>query len=362
MKTYLIPLVPGPTRIAPEVLAAFNTDYGSSDIEKDFYELYEDSQKKMQEILNTKNKIALMTGEAMVALWAGLKSCLIPGDKVLSIGTGVYGYAISQMAHTIGCEVEEVGFGYDEIADPNKIEDAIKRFHPKMVTMVHCETPSGTLNPVAEVGQLVKQHSVPLFYVDAVASAGGAEVRVDDWGIDICVSGSHKCLSAPANIGIVSVSERSWKIIDFVEYKGYDALATWEDALENHWFPYTPPWHSIAAINIACQLILDEGLENVYQRHQKAAEYCRTRLQEMGLSLYPAKPEYSSPTVTAVKVPKELRWDFINNKLRKRGMVVGGSLGKLATKVFRIGHMGSQANLDLLEHGMDLLEYVILSQ
>ena len=361
MITYLIPLVPGPTRVAPEVLAAYQTDYGSPDIEKDFYELYHDTQLKIRKIIGTRNKIAIMTGEAMVGLWAGLKSCLVPGDKLLSIANGIFGYGIADMARSLGCEVEVVGFEYNEAIEVNQIEEAIRNFHPKMVTMVHCETPSGIINPVEEVGQIIKQCSVPLFYVDAVSSAGGTEVKVDDWGIDICLIGSQKCLSAPPDIGMISVSERSWEIIEHIDYKGYDALAPWEEALEHEWFPYTPSWHSLAAINKACDLILKEGLDHVFQRHLKAADYCRKRLLAMGLTLFPVDEKISSPTVTAVNVPQKITWQYLNKRLRARGMVIGGSLGKLANKVFRIGHMGSQANLDLLEHGMDILEYVLLS-
>ncbi len=360
MKTYLIPLVPGPTRVAPEVLSAYQTDYGSADLEMDFINLYEETQDKVRKILNTENKIALMNGESMVGLWGALKSCLIPGDKVLAVATGVFGYGFGYMARSIGCEVHEVAFDYNEAADVNKVEDAIKKFHPKMVTMVHCETPSGTINPVAEVGEIVRQHSVPLLLVDAVSSAGGMELKVDDWHIDLCVVGSHKCLSAPPNIGIVTYNERAWKIIDYIEYRGYDALGPWESALDLKWFPYTPSWHSTATINKACQLILDEGLKNVFKRHQKAAHYCQQRILDMGLKLYPASESISSPTVTAVEMPTSIKWNNLNNKLRARGMVVGGSLGKLAGKVFRIGHMGQQANLDMLEHGMDILEYVLL--
>jgi aspartate aminotransferase-like enzyme len=360
MKTYLIPLVPGPTRIAPEVLGAFQADFGSADLEPDFIDLYQDTQNKLRKIICTNNKFALMTGEAMVVLWGALKSCLMPGDKLLAVATGVFGHGIAYMARSIGCEVEVVDFEYDQCASIDKIEEAIKRLHPKMVTIVHCETPSGTINPIEQIGELIKKYSVPLYLVDAVSSAGGMELKVDDWNIDLCVIGSHKCFSAPPSVGIVSVSERAWKIIDYIEYHGYDALASWEEALEIKWFPYTPFWHAISALNKSCQMVLNEGLKNVYKRHQKAAEYCRKRIVEMGLTLFPVNEKIASPTVTAVKIPMDIKWNFLNAKLRARGMAVGGSLGKLAGKVFRIGHMGQQANIDLLEHGMDILEYVLL--
>jgi len=360
MKTYRLPLMPGPTAIAQEVLNAYHTDYGSADAEPEFFELYEATQANLQKIMRTKNQIALMNGEAMVGLWAALKSCLQPGDRVLAIATGVYGYGIGDMARSLGCHVETVGFNHDEAADPNRVESALKKFQPKMVTMVHCETPSGILNPAAEVGQLVKKYAVPLFYMDAVSSVAGATVNTDAWGIDLCLAGTQKCLSAPPEVGIVSVSETAWEIIRQVNYQGYDALAPWEHALSNRWFPYTLSWHSTAALNTACTLILSEGLERVFQRHREVAEYCRTRLKEMQLLLFPMDEEYSSPTVTAVKMPGNIDWITLDGKLRSRGLALGNSLEQLSGKVFRIGHMGQQANFELVEHGMDILEYILL--
>ena len=297
----------------------------------------------------------------MLALWGALKSALIPGDKVLSLANGVCGYGIAEMARTRGCEVEVVGTEYNAALDLNLIEEKIKSFRPKCVTMVHCETPSGLLNPVQEVGELIKKHNVPLFYVDAVSSVGGTEVKVDDWGIDLCLVGSQKCLSSLPDVAIVSVSKKAWKIINYIDYRGYDTLVPWQNALENQWFPYTLSWHSIAGINQSCQLLLDEGLENAFKRHREVAEYCRNRIKEMGLSLFPENENICSPTVTAVRVPEKLTWAYLNKRLRARGMAVGGSLGKLENKVFRIGHMGSQADMDIVEHGMDILEYILLS-
>ncbi len=123
-------------------------------------------------------------------------------------------------------------------------------FRPKMVTAVHCETPSGTLNPVAAIGSLVKAHDVPLFYVDAVSSAGGAPLDVDDWRIDLCLVGTQKCLSALPDLGIVAVSERAWQAVAEVGYQGYDALAPWRTALADRWLPYTPSWQAMAALNV----------------------------------------------------------------------------------------------------------------
>ena len=359
METYRIPMVPGPTSVAAEVLAAYQKNYGSPDLEPEYYELYERTEKQLQELLRTKNRVAIMSGEAMVVLWGALKSVLRPGDRVVSVATGVFGYGIADMARSCGADVTLAGFDYDEIADPNRVEEIVRKVRPKMVTAVHCETPSGTLNPVAEIGEIVKRYEVPLYYVDAVSSAAGAPLEVDEWGIDLCLVGTQKALSAVPDLGIVSVSERAWQEIGEVGYQGYDALAPFETALEKRWFPYTPNWHGLAALNVALSRVLDEGIENVWRRHETTAQICRDGLRRLGLELYPRQESACSPTVTAVKVPDKLTWPELDRRLRERGMAVGGSLGPLAGLVFRLGHMGRQANPTLVEKALAVLGEVL---
>ena len=359
MLTYDIPLVPGPTHVPESVRRAYMTDYGSADLEPEYSQLYAAVQEQLREILSTRNKIAMMTGEGMIALWGALKSCIQPGDRVLAVSTGVFGHGIGEMAASLGAEVQWVPFGYDEILQPEPVEEAIRAFQPKMVTAVHCETPSGTLNPVGEVGALVRAHDVPLYYVDTVASAAGVPVLTDAWRIDLCLIGTQKALSAFPDLAGIAVSERAWDVIAEVEYAGYDALLPYRDALDKAWFPYTPSWASLAALHEACRLVLAEGLERVYARHAETAAHCRRRAQEMGLSLYPTSETACSPTVTALRVPESLAWEELDRRLREHGMVVAGSLGPLAGKVFRIGHMGSQANRALVNRGMDVLSQVL---
>ena len=232
MKTYRIPMVPGPTSVPGEVLAAYGANYGSGDLEPEFFDLYAETQTRLQKIMGTRNSLAIMTGEGMVALWGALKSCLKEDDRVLCIGTGVFGYGIGDMARSVTKDVHFVEFSYDEVCKIERVEDAIMTLRPKMVTMVHCETPSGTLNPVAEVGELVRMHGVPLFYVDAVASVGGTPLLVNEWSIDLCLAGTQKCLSAVPDLGMLTVSDRAWDTVKRINYQGYDALALLADRIE----------------------------------------------------------------------------------------------------------------------------------
>jgi aspartate aminotransferase-like enzyme len=360
MKTYPIPMVPGPVKVPDEVLQAYLTNYGSADLEPDFVELYQRAEADLQRIFGTQNQIAIMTGEGMLALWGALKSCLQPGDRVLAAATGLFGYGIGDLARSIGCEVKTVGFGYDETFSRwDVIEQEIAEFKPKMITAVHCETPSGTLNPIAELGRLKEKHSVPLLYVDAVASAGGAEVLTDSWKVDLMLGGTQKALSVPPSLSIVSISQPAWDIIEQVDYQGYDALKPFRAAVKNSYFPYTPYWQGVAALYAGTQLLLSEGLENAYARHEAAAAYCRQRIAAMGLALFPAPDAVPAPTVTAVHVPEQFSWPELDQRFRQHGLVVGGNYGPLAGKVFRLGHMGTQADLALVEQALDVIEVAI---
>lgn len=356
MKVYPIPMVPGPVEVPQEVLDAYQINYGSADLESEFFELYNKTEANLKIIMSTQNQVVIQTGEGMLALWSALKSCLVPGDRVLSIATGVFGDGIGDMAASIGAEVRKISLPYDEtISDTDQIKTAIESFRPKMITVVHCETPSGTLNPLADIGKIKNELDVPLLYVDAVSSIGGAPVLTDEWGIDLCLGGSQKCLSSLADMAFLSVSETAWEIIDQIDYVGYDALKPFRSAQAERYFPNTPNWHGIAGLNAGAELILYEGLSNSYTRHHENARICRDELEKLGLVLYPSSNAIPSPTVTAVNVPDGISWQEFDAKLRHRGLAVAGSYGPLADKVFRLGHMGTQADIDLVTQALEVI-------
>ncbi len=358
MEQYAIPLMPGPVSIPADVLAATAVNYGSPDTEPEFFDLYGRCEIGLKRILNTQNQVAILSGEGMLALWSALKSVIRPGDKVLAIGTGVFGYGVGEMARQIGATVEFVKFEYDESLDLQQVREAARRFQPKLVTAIHCETPSGILNPIDGLGEVAHEADA-LLYVDFVASAGGAPLEVDTWGIDLGLLGSQKVLSCTSDLSMVSLSERAWAAIDEVQYVGYDALVPWQTGVEERYLPYTHNWHSMAGLDVAINRLLSETVEGSIVRHQNASAYCIERLQEMGVKIFPRDLKVSSPTVTAAYVPDTMTWRELDKALRSHGMIVGGSYGPLTDKVFRIGHMGSQAEIELVERGMDGLASVL---
>lgn len=348
-------MIPGPTTVHPNVLAALGRDYGSGQVDHAFLDLYAATGKGLAELMGTQNDVVLMTGEGMLALWGALKSCLKAGDTVLSVGTGVFGDGIADMAASIGCRVEKLSLPYSSTVDAaalQRIEEAAKRTRPTMLTAVHCETPSGTLNPLEELGTLKKRLGIPLFYVDAVASLGGASVRADAWNVDLLLAGSQKCLSAPPSLSMIGVSPAAWEIMERTAYQGYDSILPFRTVQEDGRCPYTPYWHGVAAMKVAVDMLLEEGPEAAFARHEAVARQCREGLTELGIGLFPAPGAVNSPTVTAALVPEGYSWKEWQARLRELGLIVAGSFGPMTGKVFRLGHMGMQADAALMEKAL----------
>jgi aspartate aminotransferase-like enzyme len=156
-------------------------------------------------------------------------------------------------------------------------------------------------------------------------------------------------------MAFLSVSENAWEIVEQVNYAGYDALKSFRHVQKTRYFPYTPNWHGLAALHVGAEMIIAEGPAAVFERHAVVADDCRRRLENIGLTLFPAPGAVPSPTVTAVYLPAAMSWSDFDTAVRKRGLVVGGNYGQLAGKVFRLGHMGSQAEKKLVRRALDVI-------
>lgn len=361
MEKYKIGLIPGPVSVPEDIRAAWDFDYASSDLEDEFFALYHENQILTQQILHTKSDVLITSGEAMSILWAALKCTLKPGEKILAVSSGLFGEGFADMARTFGAEAQVCGFDFDSVPEPEKVREHAKKFSPKVITAVHCETPSGTLTPcLKELGKIAHEVGA-LFVVDFVSSAGGATLDVDDSEIDIGLLGSQKVLSSTSPISISTISERAWDVIEKINYSGYEAFKDWRGVETKKFMPYTHDWQGVKALNISLKKILAEGLDNAIARHERAAKLCRDLGREMGLKLFPKDESFSSPTVTAFYVPEKFaNWKEFDSRLREQGLAVGGNYGPLAGKVFRIGHMGSQANDELVQKGMGIIKAILL--
>lgn len=358
-----MPFYPGPVSIHPEIAKAMSADFAPPRFGMEYTELYMDVAKKIQTMIQTTNEVIFPTGEAMLGLWGALKSCLKAGDTVLTVGTGVFGDGFADMVQSLGCKVEKLSFPYNSTINMDalaRIEDAIRRVKPVMITAVHCETPSGTLNPLEELGRLKKDLGVPLFVVDAVSSIGGAPIAMDVWHCDILLGGSQKCLSCPPFMSIVGVSPTAWEYIEKIKYQGYDAFLGFHNAHKNPaQFPYTPCWMGIKALATSVDLFFAEGMQQVYKRHVDAATLCRHGLVEMGIDLWTAADAVNSPTVTAAMVPTGYVFDKWKLNLAKHGLYIGSSLGPMNGVVFRFGHMGTQADSLRIQSAMEIISQAL---
>ncbi|KAF9115459.1 hypothetical protein BGX27_007712 [Mortierella sp. AM989] len=385
-------LVPGPT-VVPKYLQErySSTFYGSGDLESGCLQVYNSCCDSLEALLSFEaekakgGSIVIMSGEGMVALWGGLKS-VIPWPfqfdengvltqedsgslkyKVLSIGNGVYGNWMFDMVKSLRYPNVEVRAVNSEWDQPVDLESALKSIHewkPDLVTMVHCDTPTGALNSEAirVIGEACSKTDT-LLYADIVSSAGAVPVDISGWNIDIGLLGSQKAFSCEPSLAIVTVSAKAWKQIEKVAYTGYDALLPFKGA-EKTGLPYTPLWSALDALNVQLKTVFGENnerVQEVYDRHEKVAKYCRERVQSMGLTLWWDKEHatLSSASVTAIRVPENTTWEELDKKLRKEGVIFGGSYGQTANALFRVGHMGSQADLETVTYALDVLEKIV---
>ena len=342
-------MTPGPTALPPSVREALSRELVNPDVDPAFERIYDDVVEKLQRVYGTEDDVAVLGGEGILGLEAAVASLVEPGDEVLCLSNGVYGDGFADFVESYEGDPTLVTADYDDPYDLAALEAALEDGEFAAATMVHCETPTGTLNDLEPALELFAEHDV-LTVVDAVSSLGGAPVPTD--GVDVCIGGSQKCFSAPPGLATVSVSDRAWDAIESRDPRSlYTNLLPWRDAEAP--YPYTHLTTLVVALNEALDLVVGDGLEDVYKRHERAAERCRERGAELGLDLYPDEAR-SSPTVTAFHVPG--RADALQEQLdEEHDITLATGLGDLANDVIRVGHMGYNADVEKVEATMDAL-------
>lgn len=349
---------PGPTRVRENVRLEIAKETTNPDIDVEFCEFYKNTCKKMSSILNTEKDVYILSGEGILGLEAACASLTEPGDKVLVIDNGIFGRGFDDFVKMYGGEVVYFSGDYTKEIDIEELEKFLQKENDfKYATVVHCDTPTGVLNDLSKICPLLKRYNI-LTVVDSVAAMVGEEIRVDDWQIDIALGGSQKAISAPAGLTIVSISEdaknsmknRKMPIVGF-----YLNLTIWENYYENKWFPYTMPINEIIGLDRAIDNILEEKLENVLARHEKIASATRKAFTEYGLKLY-LESGYSN-TVTAVEIPENIgALNLTKHMLEKYNTLVSTSLCDYKDKLLRIGHMGENANLELIIYVLNIID------
>ncbi len=346
-KEPVVELTSGPVAVYPRVLRALSRPV-HYDFDVYFQDFYESVNRKVTEALRCPGQALILHGEPVVGLEAAAASLISRDDVVLNLVSGVYGKGFGYFSARHHKEMIELEVPYNEAIDPDDVAAALER-RPDIavVSLVHHDTPSGTINPVNEIGRVVRRHGA-LFLVDAVSSFGGMDVHPTDCCADIFVTGPGKCLGGPPGLTILAVSDRAWAKIEAHPARpeaSILSLTDWKDAWSRDKpFPFTPSVAEINGLDGAIDQYLEEGPENVWRRHAVTARACRAGVTAMGCSLWPARDEIAADTTTAVCVPEGLSDVDIRAAARELyGVVFSGGRAETAGKLIRIGHMGPTA-------------------
>jgi pyridoxamine--pyruvate transaminase len=335
----------GPTMASSRVLAALGSPI-TYHYDPAFLEAFRRLEGKLRRIFQTENDILLMQGEAVLGLEAAARSLVRPGMAVLNLVSGVFGKGMGYWLKDFGAELHELEVPYNDSVDPGDVDRYLDR-HPEieLVTVVHSETPSGTLNDVSAIGPIARAHGA-LTLVDCVSSLGGIPFKADEWQLDVCVAGPQKCLAGPPGMSLMAVSETAWERIranPVAPRASFLSMLDWKEHwLEGGKFPFTPSVVDVHGVEAACDELLEEGLETSIARHERAARACRAGVRAMGLDLWPRSEAISAACVTAIAVPDGLTDTQVRDHCRERyGVMI--SAGQGAGNLVRIGHMGPAA-------------------
>ncbi len=349
---------PGPTNLRENVRRARALKTTNPDVDVDFVEFYKETCYRFGEIINTKNDCYILSGEGILGLEAACASLTEKGDKVLVLDNGLYGRWFDGFVTMYGGEVTYFSGDYTKEIDVEALSKFLENNNDfKYATVVHCDTPTGVLNPVDKICPLLKSYGI-LTVVDSVSAMVGEEFKVDKWQIDIALGGSQKAFSAEPGLTMVSISEDARKVMENRETPivgFYCNLNIWKNYYKDKWFPYTMPISDIISLRIAIDNILEEGKEKVIERHRKIGEATRKAVKEYGLDLF-LKNGYSN-TVTAVEIPEEIGALNLRNHLNKKyNVLMSTSLDKYEDKLLRIGHMGENANIEDITYVLNAID------
>ena len=346
MKRADLTLTAGPNPVSARVAAALGSpiDYHYDPV---FQEHFRDTERMVAEIYGTtSHEIILMQGEAILGLEAAARSLVNEGTSVLNLVSGVFGKWFGLWLRDIGADLHELEVPYDQAVTAEAV-DAYLGEHPQIsvVSVVHSETPSGTLNPVWDIGPIARRHGA-VTIVDCVSSWAGIELKPEDWQLDLLVAGPQKCLGGPPGMSLLAVSDRAWEAMEVnptAPRGSFLSILDWRDTWHGRGsFPYTPSVSDLNGVHEACAQLLDEGVANSIARHQRVFDACWAGVEGMGLTPWPVSKDIGSACTTAIRVPEGLTDIQVRDHVRERYNVQISS-GQTAGNLVRIGHLGNTA-------------------
>src|SRR3954470_21511932 len=335
-KRYL--LTPGPTPVPPEVLAAMAQPVVHHR-SPDFRPVYERVLGRLRDVFRTEAEVLLFGSAGTGAMESAVANLCSPGERVLVVSAGSFGERWQAIAAAYGAEVEKLEYAWGEVPAAEDVAARLSELgEVKAVFLTHSETSTGVVCDLQPLAATVTEAGA-LSVVDAVSSLGAVPLEADAWGLDVVVSGSQKALMTPPGLAMTSVSERAWA----ARGEGSRFYFDWERtrkaqaALDA---PFTPPVSLVAGLDVALGLLLDAGLEAVFDRHARLGRACREGAKAMGLELFSPDDDRSA-VVTAIRAPDGIDATELVLGLRNRfGITIANGQGALKGQIFRIGHIG----------------------
>jgi len=334
---------PGPSCVPPQVYTALSRKTLGY-LDSYLLSIMDDLKEMLRQIMKTRNELAItLSGTGSAGMEAAFVNLVEPGDRVLILVNGFFGARMQEVAGRLGASVDVLEFPWGTPVVTDAVQKKIKQVSYKIVGMIHGETSTGVTNPIADVGALLKG-SDTIYVVDAVTTLGGIEMRMDDWNIDALYSCTQKCLCCPPGLSPISFSEKAMAKLTGRKTK----VPNWYldlTLIGNYWgknrvYHHTTPANMVYGLYQALFLILEEGPEKVFQRHRENQLALVKGLEELGMKMLVEAP-YRLPMLNAVSVPEGIDELSVRRRLRNEFKIeIGGGLGLLAGKVWRIGLMG----------------------
>jgi alanine-glyoxylate transaminase / serine-glyoxylate transaminase / serine-pyruvate transaminase len=340
--------IPGPTNVPDEVLRAISAatiDHRGAD----FSRLTGEVLEGLKPIFATTGPVVIYPSSGTGAWEAALVNTLSPGDRVLAFETGHFATLWREMAANLGLTVDFVAGDWRHGADPDAVAGRLTP-DTKAVCVVHNETSTGVTSRVKEIRRAMDAAGHPaLLLVDTVSSLGSIDYRHDEWGVDVTISCSQKGLMLPPGLGFNAVSEKALRVSESARLpRSYWDWRPVLDANRRGFFPYTPPTNLLYGLRVALNLLAEEGLARVFERHARHAAATRAAVRAWGLELVCLDEREHSNSLTAVMVPDGHDADKIRALILDRfNMSLGTGLGRLHGRVFRIGHLGALSDLSV---------------
>jgi aspartate aminotransferase-like enzyme len=340
--------IPGPIPVPDEVLEEMGRPM-MNHRGPEFKEILLRVTDRLKQVYATQGDMYILSSSGTGAMEAAVVNTLSPGDRVLAVTVGAFGDRFAKIADVYGADVTVLRFALGLAADPEKIRDALKADPSiKAVLVTHNETSTGIVNDLAAIGAVVKGEFGKLLLVDGVSSVGSVPVLADEWGVDVMASASQKGWMVPPGLAFLSFSAEAWRAhaearmprfyYDVAEYKRYFEIGQ---------PPWTPAVSVHYALDKALDMMLEEGLDEVFARHVRAAERVRAGVAALGLDLLPDL-SCASNTITAVKMPEGINGaEMLKTMRQEHDVVLAGGQQSLSGKIFRIGHLGLVSDEDI---------------